>query len=209
MTPALVLLRHGESVWNRANRFAGRADIDLSATGEDQARAAGARLAGVRFDAALVSPLRRAVRTAELALEATGCNAHLRGADGWKLVTVDALAERELGALTGRDKAEVEAEVGAATLASWRYDLDARPPGGATLREMIDTLEAFWRSDLQPRLDAGETVLVTAHNHSLRALRALLGDVPKTGLTSLDIPNAVPRLYAFAHGTLGQARDLA
>lgn len=209
MTAALVLLRHGESVWNRENRFAGRADVDLSATGEDQARAAGARLAGVRFDAALVSPLRRAVRTAELALEASGSNAHLRRPDGWNLVAVDALAERDLGALTGRDKAEVEAEVGAATLAWWRFDPDARPPGGATLREMIDTLDLFWRSDLQPQLVGGATLLVTAHNHSLRALRMVLGDVPPAGISGLDIPNAVPRLYAFANGRLGRARDLA
>jgi 2,3-bisphosphoglycerate-dependent phosphoglycerate mutase len=207
VTSALVLLRHGESAWNATDRFAGRADVQLSPRGEAQAREAGARLLGFSFDAVLVSPLARAVRTAELVLAASGSNEHLRAADGYRLTHVPALVERDLGTLTGRNKTEVAREVGADTLAQWRYVRAARPPDGETLADVIERLTVVWESDVRPRLREGQSVLVAAHNHSLRALRVAIGEVPDGDVVALEVPNAVPRVYGFANDRLGPGSD--
>lgn len=203
----LILLRHGESCWNAANRFTGWADVDLTARGEAQARAAGRLLSDhdLAVETAFTSVLTRAVRTLWIALHASG-QAFVAEQKTWRL------NERHYGALTGMDKAEAAARFGAEQVARWRRGYADRPPpmdpaAHATLQQdrryrdvpapFTESLEDVrtrlrpWRAELERALRQGP-VLVVAHGNSLRALLTELLDLPSEQVPSLEIPLANP-----------------
>jgi 2,3-bisphosphoglycerate-dependent phosphoglycerate mutase len=211
----LVLLRHGQSQWNLENRFTGWWDVDLSAQGEKEARAAGTLLAeeGVAVDLAHTSVLTRAVRTLHLALEEMG-RLWVPVIRHWRL------NERHYGALTGLDKAETKAEYGDAQFLAWRRSYDIPPPpmppdhplqvGGdpryarlapdvvpATecLADVVVRLLPYWYDAIGPDLLAGYTVLVAAHGNSLRALIKHLDGLSDGEVAGLEIPTGVPIVY--------------
>lgn len=214
---ALVLARHGESVWNIEQRFTGWTDIDLTAAGEQQARSAGQLLAaeGWEFDITFTSVLKRSIRSQWLMLE---------GLDQtWLPVFSDwRLNERHYGDLTGRTHSEVRALHGEERVLEWRRSFSSRPPPLAsgdprdpsgdrryagTLRAELPRTESlcdttlrvrqFWREMLVPSIRSGMRVLVCAHGNSLRALVKLLDKIPDAEIAHLDIPNGVPLVYRF------------
>ena len=211
----LVLLRHGESVWNRENRFTGWTDVDLTARGTEEARRAGRQLAerGHTFDVAYTSLLKRAIRTLWLVLDEMDLM-WIPVHRSWRL------NERHYGALQGLDKAQTAAEFGEAQVLAWRRDYSTPPPalvpGDARhprrdpryaalnddelpltecLRDTVARFLPFWHERIAPDLEAGKRVLIAAHGNSLRALVKHLDCVSDAGIVGLNIPTGIPLVY--------------
>jgi 2,3-bisphosphoglycerate-dependent phosphoglycerate mutase len=211
----LVLLRHGESDWNAKNLFTGWVDVDLTPLGEDQARRGGALLAeaGVLPDVLHTSLLRRAIRTAELALNA--CDRH------WiPVVRTWRLNERHYGALQGKDKKATLEQYGEAQFMQWRRSYDSPPPpidaddefsqahdpryawlppetNPATecLADVVARLIPYWEDVIVPDLRVGKVTLVAAHGNSLRALVKHLDGISDGDIVGLNIPTGIPLVY--------------
>jgi len=229
----IVLLRHGESVWNRENRFTGWTDVDLSGTGVEEARAAGRLLAaeGFEFDLAFTSVLKRAVRTLWLALEEMD-RVWLPVEKHWRL------NERHYGALQGLDKAEMAAKFGEAQVLAWRRSYDTPPPAlapddprheardpryaGVTvpltecLKDTVARVLPCWNESIAPAVRAGRRVLVAAHGNSLRALIKHLDGVSDADIVGLNVPTGAPLVYELdesltplRHYYLGDAEEIA
>ena len=211
----LVLLRHGESTWNKENRFTGWTDVDLSDKGREEAREAGRLMAaeGFAFDIAYTSVMTRAIRTLWIALEEMQL-LWLPVVKSWRL------NERHYGALQGLNKAETAAAHGEAQVKIWRrsYDIppppltlddprhpsrDRRyagvPPQQLPLTESLkDTVERFipyWHEVIAPDIRSGRNVLIAAHGNSLRALVKYLDAVAEQDIVELNIPTGVPLVY--------------
>jgi len=229
----IVFLRHGESTWNRENRFTGWTDVDLSATGAEEARAAGRllRAEGYAFDAAHTSVLKRAIRTLWLALEEMD-RCWLPVEKSWRL------NERHYGALQGLDKAETAAKFGEAQVLAWRRSYDTPPPalerqdpryeGGdpryagtevpltECLQDTVARVLPYWNTAIAPQVRAGRRVLVAAHGNSLRALIKHLDGVSDADIVGLNVPTGIPLVYELdgaleplRHYYLGDAADVA
>lgn len=184
----LVLLRHGESQWNLENRFTGWVDVPLSPKGEEEARAAGAKLATMRFDCAFASVLKRAIDTLLIVLETIG----------QKDIPIEkdqALNERLYGDLQGLDKAETAAKFGDQQVKLWRRSYDVRPPGGESLKDTAERVLPYYESRIKPKLLENKTVLVAAHGNSLRALVMQLDHLSREDVLELNIPTGAPLLY--------------
>lgn len=211
----LVLLRHGESVWNKSNRFTGWHDVDLTETGIQQAKMAGTLLkeAGFGFDATYTSVLVRAIRTHWLALEEMAA-LHLPVERNWRL------NERHYGALTGLNKAETAAVHGEEQVKIWRRSFATPPPPveldsehfpgndpryhgidhailprGESLALTIDRVMPYWHDSIRPTILSGKRVLIVAHGNSLRALVKYLDGISDEDILGLNIPTGVPLVY--------------
>ncbi|MEO5861468.1 MAG: 2,3-diphosphoglycerate-dependent phosphoglycerate mutase [Burkholderiales bacterium] len=211
----LVLLRHGESIWNRENRFTGWYDVDLSEKGLNEARDAGRLLReqGFVFDIAYTSVLKRAIRTLWLALDQMDLM--------WIPVTKSwRLNERHYGALQGLNKAETAAKFGDDQVLIWRrsYDIappaldkgDSRYPGQdpryadladkdvpltECLKDTVARFLPYWHGTIAPQVKAGARVIITAHGNSLRALVKYLDNVSDQEIVGLNIPTGIPLVY--------------
>ena len=210
--PRLILIRHGQSQWNLENRFTGWWDVDLTAKGEAEARAAGALLAAKQRlpTLAFTSLQTRAIRTLHLALEAAG-RVWIPEIKDWRL------NERHYGGLTGLDKAETAAQHGADQVKVWRRSFDIPPPvmavGSAfnlsadpryagipipsteSLKDTIARVLPYYETAIAPALRAGETVIISAHGNSLRALVKHLSGISDDEITGLEIPTGQPIVY--------------
>src|SRR6478752_1889287 len=211
----VVLLRHGESIWNQENRFTGWTDVDLSNKGQEEALAAGRLLkeGGYTFDIAYTSVLKRAIRTCWIALDQMDLLWIPMPRD-WRL------NERHYGALQGLNKAETAAQHGDAQVKIWRrsYDIpppplgaddprhprfdpryacvpDAELPATESLKDTLARVLPLWNARIAPELRAGRNVVVVAHGNSLRAMVKMLDDVSDAQITELNIPTGVPLLY--------------
>lgn len=213
----LILLRHGESLWNQENRFTGWTDVDLSEKGFEEARAAGRMMrdAGITLDLAYTSVLRRAIRTLWEVQEVMDCL--------WLPVEKDwRLNERHYGALQGLNKAETAAHYGEEQVHKWRRGYDVRPPALSltdprhprfdpryrgmavhhlpATESLADTLVRVlevWEERILPRLKSGKKILVAAHGNSLRALVKHLDDISDAEIMDLNIPTGIPLVYEF------------
>jgi len=185
--PHLVLVRHGQSVWNQENRFTGWVDVELTPKGEAEARKAGEKLASYTFECAFTSKLQRAKRTLALIQEV----------NGWQLpVTEDeALNERMYGDLQGLNKAETAEKFGADQVHIWRRSWDTPPPNGESLKDTADRVLPYYNATILPKLKAGENVLVAAHGNSIRALIMQLEDHTPESILGVEIPTGVPRVF--------------
>lgn len=186
----LVLLRHGESQWNLENRFTGWVDVPLSAKGEEEAREAGKKLIGYRFDRAFTSVLTRAIETLRIVLEVIG-QSHI------PIEKDQALNERMYGELQGLNKAETAQKYGEHQVKLWRRSYDIRPPGGESLKDTAERVLPYYKSRIEPHVLAGETILIAAHGNSLRALVMHLDRLTPDQVLELNIPTGAPLLYEF------------
>jgi 2,3-bisphosphoglycerate-dependent phosphoglycerate mutase len=201
----LVLVRHGESEWNSAGLFAGRTDIDLTAGGVEQARAAGRSLEalGLRFGAGFTTTLKRAQRTLAFILEELGQT----DIPVWRDARLD---ERDYGELTGLTRAEAIAKWGAESVHLWRRSYDARPPGGESLKDTAARVLPCYIEDVLPRVLRGENVLVAAHGNSLRALVMVLERLDEKSILDRELATGAPLLFRLnADSTVAERRDLA
>lgn len=181
----LILLRHGQSVWNQENRFTGFVDVDLSERGRKEAHDAGLALKGQPIDVVFVSALKRAQETANIALEAIGKENLPRLVDA-------ALNERHYGDLQGLNKDEVRKQYGPEQVHIWRRSFDVAPPGGESLKQTCERVIPYYRASILPRLKKGENVLIVAHGNSLRGLLMELEGLSKTQVVDVEIPTGVP-----------------
>jgi len=232
----LVLLRHGESLWNRENRFTGWTDVDLSEKGLEEARESGnlLRKEGFVFDMAFTSLLKRAIRTLWLVL------------DGMDLMWIPVgkswrLNERHYGALQGLSKAETAEKFGEEQVRIWRRSYDVMPPAldrsdtrypgndpryrglgerdipiAESLKCTVERFMPFWNGTIAPEIEAGKCVLVAAHGNSLRALVKHLDNISDDEIIGLNIPTGIPLVYELdsalrpiRHYYLGDSEELA
>ena len=216
----LVLLRHGESEWNRENRFTGWTDVDLTEAGRAEARAAGELLAreGYSFDIAYTSVLKRAIRTLWIGLDAMDLM-YLPIVHSWRL------NERHYGALQGLNKAETAAKYGDEQVLIWRraYAVAPEPlppgdprwpsndprykhlkpgeiPATECLKDTVDRVIPFWNDSIAPAISRGRRVIVVAHGNSLRALVKFLDGVSDARIVELNVPTARPLVYELDEG---------
>ncbi|MDR3626016.1 MAG: 2,3-diphosphoglycerate-dependent phosphoglycerate mutase [Ignavibacteriaceae bacterium] len=236
MIHKLVLIRHGESVWNKENRFTGWTDVDLSEQGIQEAKSAGQVLKseGYTFDLAFTSVLKRAIRTLWLTL------------DGLDLMWIPVerswrLNERHYGALQGLNKSETAAKFGEEQVKIWRrsYDIqppvlektDPRYPGSdpkykslteaelpltECLKDTVARVVPYWEEHIAPLVKAGNKVIIAAHGNSLRALVKYLDKIPDDEIVGVNIPTGTPLVYeldenlnALKHYYLGDAEEIA
>ncbi len=221
--PRLILVRHGQSQWNLENRFTGWWDVNLTAKGEYEARAAGALLAekGMLPTVAFTSVQTRAIRTLHLALDVAG-RTWIPETKDWRL------NERHYGGLTGLDKSETAAKHGEEQVKVWRRSFDIPPPvletGSAydlasdpryagiaipsteSLKDTIARVLPYYESAVVPALKAGETVIISAHGNSLRALVKHLSGISDAVITELEIPTGQPIIYELDANLVAQER---
>src|SRR5437764_6326357 len=201
----LVLVRHGQSEWNLQNLFTGWRDVDLSAQGVAEARAAGRKLKaqGITFDVAFTSALKRAHRTLDLVVEEMGQRKLPVLAD-------QALNERDYGDLVGLNKDDARKRWGDEQVHIWRRSYDVAPPGGESLRDTAARVLPYYIQEIQPRVLRGERVLVSAHGNSLRALVMVLDRHTTESILKLNLDTGVPMIYRLnADSTVAERKDLA
>lgn len=186
--PKLVCVRHGQSLWNKENRFTGWTDIELSEEGEKEAKRAGELLKDFKFYKVFTSVLKRAIKTAEIILDVTGQK-------NLELVKNEALNERHYGDLQGKNKAEVGEEVGAEQLHLWRRGYDTPPPNGESLKDTKERVIPYYKENIEPLLKEGKDILISAHGNSLRALTMYLEDIATDKISDLNIPTGKPYVY--------------
>jgi 2,3-bisphosphoglycerate-dependent phosphoglycerate mutase len=211
----LVLLRHGESDWNRENRFTGWTDVDLSAKGVEEACAGGKLLKaeGYDFDLAFTSVLRRAIKTLWLSLEEMD-RMWIPVEHHWRL------NERHYGALQGLNKAETAAKFGEQQVLAWRRSYDTPPPAlemsdprfpgsdprytglkadelplTECLKDTVARVMPYWNASIAPAIRSGKRVIVAAHGNSIRALVKYLDGLSDADIVGLNIPTAIPLVY--------------
>ncbi len=185
----LVLVRHGQSLWNLENRFTGWVDVPLTAKGEEEARRAGQHLKGhgLTFDVAYTSVLTRAQETLRIITEELGQRP--------PVIRDQALNERDYGELAGLNKAETAARYGAEQVKLWRRSYDIVPPGGESLELTAKRTLPFFDRAIRGDLRMGKTVLVAAHGNSLRSIVMGLEELSTEQVLSLEIATGVPLVY--------------
>ncbi len=236
MTYKIVLLRHGESTWNKENRFTGWTDVDLSEQGIKEAKNAGQILKDEKytFDIAFTSVLKRAIRTLWIVL------------DGMDLMWIPVerswrLNERHYGALQGLNKAETAKKFGEEQVHIWRRSYDTQPPAleesddrypgkdprykglsetelplTECLKDTVNRFVPYWEKSITPIVKTGQRVIITAHGNSLRALVKYLDKIPDEEIVGLNIPTGIPLVYELddnlspiKHYYLGNAEEIA
>jgi 2,3-bisphosphoglycerate-dependent phosphoglycerate mutase len=201
----LVLVRHGESEWNKKNLFTGWRDVDLTEKGIAEARAAGRSLKaqGLRFDIAFTSALIRAQKSLDLMLEELGQNSV-------PIVKDQALNERDYGDLSGLNKDDARKKWGAEQVHVWRRSYDVAPPGGESLKDTAARVLPYYIQEILPRVLDGDNVLVSAHGNSLRALIMVLERLSPKEIVAREIATGVPLLYRLnADSTVAEKKELA
>ena len=230
----LVLLRHGESVWNKENRFTGWTDVPLTELGIEEAKKAGRVLKdnGFKFDVVFTSVLKRAADTTRLVLGEMKLKIPVR--NSWRL------NERHYGALQGMNKAEMAAKYGEGQVLKWRRSYDIRPPAleksdkrwpkhdqkykgldekeiplTESLKDTVKRVTPYWNEKIVPALEQGKGVLVSASGNSLRALVKYIDDVPDNEIVDFNIPTGIPLVYELdgnlkpiKHYFLGDSKEI-
>lgn len=232
----LVLVRHGESTWNKENRFTGWTDVDLSEKGVEEAKKAGLLLKkeGFSFDLAYTSLLKRAIRTLWIILEQMDLM-WIPEKKSWRL------NERHYGALQGLNKAEMAAKYGEEQVHIWRRSYDVRPPAldqndqrsphndpryknipmmelplTECLKDTVERFLPYWKTEIAPSIIQNKKIIIAAHGNSLRALVKYLDSMSDQQITSLNIPTGIPLIYELdnnlmplRHYYLGDPQEIA
>ncbi len=230
----IILLRHGESTWNKENRFTGWTDVDLTEKGMQEAKEAGQILKkeGYKFDVVFTNVLKRATKTTKMVLKEMGLNIPVH--EAWRL------NERHYGALQGLNKAEMAAKFGEEQVLKWRRSYDIRPPAltkdderysgndprykdldekdfplAESLKDTVARVMPYWENSIKPELKVGKKVLVSASGNSLRALVKIVDSISNEDIVHFNIPTGVPLVYeldenfkAVKHYFLGDPEEI-
>ena len=221
----LILIRHGQSVWNKKNVFTGWVDVPLSREGVDEALKAGGQISGIEFDVIFTSVQIRAIETAMIAMAAnqsakTPVVIHTEGKmAGWTTIYNDAMSqnvipvyrdwhlnERYYGELQGKNKAETAAVYGEEQVHIWRRSYDVAPPNGECLKDTAERTIPFFMENIVPQLAAGKNVLVSAHGNSLRSIVMHIDGLSEEEVLKLEIPTGVPLYFEYYEGKVSRAK---
>jgi 2,3-bisphosphoglycerate-dependent phosphoglycerate mutase len=220
----LILIRHGQSVWNKKNVFTGWVDVPLSREGVDEALKAGEQIADIEFDVIFTSVQIRAIETAMIAIAAnkstkTPVVIHTEGkmAD-WTTIYNDSMSqqvipvyrdwhlnERYYGELQGKNKAETAAIYGDEQVHIWRRSYDIAPPAGECLKDTAERTIPFFTENILPHLQAGKNVLVSAHGNSLRSIVMHIDGLSEEEVLKLEIPTGFPLYFEYKDGKVSRA----
>ena len=187
----LVLIRHGQSLWNAENRFTGWTDIDLSKKGENEAEEAGKKLENITFDVVHTSALMRAQRTAEIIIQ------HNKISKDIPTYKDERLNERHYGSLQGLNKTETAEKYGAEQVHIWRRSFDIAPPDGESLKTTAERTLPYFKEDIVKHLNEEKNVLISAHGNSLRAIVMYIENISKDDIVKLEIQTGAPRTYEY------------
>lgn len=187
---SLILLRHGQSTWNRENKFTGEVDVELTKLGEQEARFAGILLENYIIDIAFTSVLKRAVHTLAIILNEMGKKI--------PVIQNAALNERNYGNLQGLNKTDMELKYGVEKVLSWRRSYDIAPPNGESLKDTYNRVVPYYNTFVKPQLQEEKNILIVAHGNSLRALMMYLDDYSEIEIADINISSGIPRVYDFS-----------
>lgn len=187
---SLILLRHGQSIWNLQNKFTGEVDVDLTKLGQREAMLAGVLLEDYIIDIAFTSVLKRAVHTLAIILNEMGKNI--------PVVQSAALNERNYGNLQGLNKTDMELKYGAEKVLLWRRSYDIAPPNGESLKDTYNRVIPYYKTAIEPELKAEKNILIVAHGNSLRALMMYLDGFSETEIVDINITTGIPKVYEFS-----------
>jgi 2,3-bisphosphoglycerate-dependent phosphoglycerate mutase len=198
--PKLVLVRHGQSLWNLENRFTGWVDVPLTALGKEEAIRAGERLTGQHFDVAYTSSLVRAQETLRLIQETASFDL--------PVIRDQALNERHYGDLQGLDKAETAERYGADQVHIWRRSFATPPPNGEALKDTAARTLPFFQRAILGDIKQGKDVLVVAHGNSNRSIVMQLDDLDEDTIMSLELGTGVPVVYDLAEDGTVRGKEI-
>lgn len=185
--PKLILVRHGQSIWNLQNRFTGWVDVPLTAQGEEEARSAGKKLHSLQIDVAYTSSLRRAQHTLDLIIETMGVEL--------PIIRDQALNERHYGDLQGLNKEDTAKKFGDEQVKIWRRSYDIPPPNGEALKNTAERTIPFFERCILGDIKQGRNVLVVAHGNSNRSIVMMLDNLTKEQVLELNLETGVPLVY--------------
>jgi 2,3-bisphosphoglycerate-dependent phosphoglycerate mutase len=185
--PQLILVRHGQSIWNLENRFTGWVDVPLTAQGEEEARQAGKKMHSMQIDVAYTSALRRAQHTLQLILETMGVDV--------PSIRDEALNERHYGDLQGLNKEDTAKKFGDDQVKIWRRSYDIPPPNGEALKNTAERTLPFFERCILGDIKQGKNVLVVAHGNSNRSIVMMLDNLTKEQVLELNLETGVPLVY--------------
>jgi 2,3-bisphosphoglycerate-dependent phosphoglycerate mutase len=209
----LIIIRHGESVWNLENRFTGWMDVQLSSKGKEEAKKAGHSLKGYKFDKVFVSHLTRAIDTMHILLEENGEkrtqtishhddhemqkreHSSQNSDDELKIIQSKTLAERYYGDLQGMNKDECRKKFGEEQVHIWRRSYDVQPPHGESLKDTLNRVLPFFNKNIAPELKDDRKILIVAHGNSLRAIVKHLENISDADIPNYELATGVPIIY--------------
>lgn len=214
----LILVRHGESKWNLANRFTGWTDVPLSLRGAREARTCAKNISGLRLDIAFTSKLIRAHETLMIILAkqektgiflhrdkkrvAWGMHPHKFEKDEIPIYSDDALNERYYGRLQGLNKDATRRKYGKEQVFKWRRSYNIKPPGGESLKDTCERALPYFKKKIMPEIRKGKNVIVSAHGNSLRAIVKYLDKISDEEIPHLELPTGKPLVYKYSKGKL-------
>tara|TARA_B100000401_G_scaffold346137_1_gene243991 strand:+ start:384 stop:965 length:582 start_codon:yes stop_codon:yes gene_type:complete len=189
------LIRHGQSIWNAANRFTGWIDVELSTKGEEEAKEAGINLAEIKIDIVHTSELIRAQKTAEIILEYNKISNPI-------IKKNSSLNERNYGSLQGLNKKETAEIHGEEQVKIWRRSFDIPPPGGESLEMTAARTIPYFKEEVISDLINGKNVMVSAHGNSLRSIVMYIEKITPEKIVHLEIPTGIPQFYSYEDGVI-------
>ncbi len=191
----LILIRHGQSIWNAANRFTGWIDVELSTKGEEEAKEAGINLAEIKIDIVHTSELIRAQKTAEIILEYNKISNPI-------IKKNSSLNERNYGSLQGLNKKETAEIHGEEQVKIWRRSFNIPPPGGESLEMTAARTIPYFKEEVISDLINGKNVMVSAHGNSLRSIVMYIEKITPEKIVNLEIPTGIPQFYSYEDGVI-------
>ena len=192
----LILIRHGQSIWNAENRFTGWTNVELSEKGEREALDAGISLSKISIDSVHTSDLIRAQRTAEIIMENNDVSSKFSTYFDFRL------NERNYGELQGLNKKETAEKHGAEQVHIWRRSYDIAPPGGESLKMTAERTIPYFIEKILPELENGKNILVAAHGNSLRSIVMHIENISPEEIVNVEIPTGIPRIYDYNDGII-------
>jgi 2,3-bisphosphoglycerate-dependent phosphoglycerate mutase len=192
----LILIRHGQSIWNAENRFTGWTNVELSEKGELEALEAGKLLSKINIDSVHTSDLIRAQKTAEIIMKNNEVSKDFVTYEDFRL------NERNYGELQGLNKKETAEKHGSEQVHIWRRSYDIAPPGGESLKMTAERTIPYFIEEILPELEAGKNILVSAHGNSLRSIVMHIEKLSPEEIVSVEIPTGKPRFYRFSAGII-------
>ena len=206
---SLILLRHGQSQWNLENRFTGWKDVPLTTKGIEEANKAGLLITenNIKIDIIFSSILQRANKTAELALKEKDF-AYLWKDNQLIMTKSKNLNERDYGDLVGLNKEETSQKFGKEQVHIWRRSYDVSPPGGESLKNVVDRVGPYFEKFIQPHLFGDKNVIIVAHGNSLRAIMIKIGLYKPEEISKIELPTGSPFVVNFSSGSLKDANYL-